>query len=137
MLEPEWPALAEASADVQEEEEAALISASITDEQLQALTGTHDLDAVTFLQLAVDSSCVPLDTLGERLPCLEQLKMNNSSLPSIRELGTSLSGAGGGGGSSSGANGAGSSSGAGGSSSGAGGGGGSSSSGSGKQRASD
>ena len=75
----------------QEEEEAALISASITDDQLRALTGSHQLDTVDFLQMAVDSSCVPLDTLGERLPRLEQLKLNSSSLPSIRELGTSLS----------------------------------------------
>ena len=75
----------------QEEEEAALISASITDDQLRALTGSHQLDTVDFLQMAVDSSCVPLDTLGERLPRLEQLKLNGSSLPSIRELGTSLS----------------------------------------------
>ena len=81
----------EPTIEEQEEEEAALISASITDDQLRALTGSHQLDTVDFLQMAVDSSCVPLDTLGERLPRLEQLKLNGSSLPSIRELGTSLS----------------------------------------------
>ena len=75
----------------EQEEEQALISASITDEQLRVLTGSHHLETVDFLQLAVDSSCVPLNTLGERLPRLEQLKLNGSSLPSIRELGTSLS----------------------------------------------
>ena len=85
-----WPE-ASLATDGQEEEEQALISASITDEQLRALTSSHDLESVRFLQLAVDSSCVPLDTLGERLPQLEQLKLNGSSLPSIRELGTSLS----------------------------------------------
>ena len=84
-----WPL--DPTMEEQEEEEAALISASITDDQLRALTGSHQLEAVDFLQMAVDSSCVPLDTLGERLPRLEQLKLNGSSLPSIRELGTSLS----------------------------------------------
>ena len=33
---------------------------------------------------------VPLGTLGERMPNLQQLKLSGSSLPSIRELGTSL-----------------------------------------------
>ena len=42
------------------EEEAALISASITDEQLQALTGSLDLGSVTLLQMAVDAAHVPL-----------------------------------------------------------------------------
>ena len=73
------------------EEEAALISASITDEQLHALAGSSDLSVVTFLQMAVDSEFAPLSTLGERLPALEQLKLNGSSIPSIRYLGTSLS----------------------------------------------
>jgi len=85
-----WGVALEPTIEEQEEEEAALISASITDDQLRALTGSHQLDTVDFLQMAVDSSCVPLDTLGERLPRLEQLKLNGSSLPSIRELGTSL-----------------------------------------------
>ena len=72
------------------EVEAALLSASITDEQLQSLAGTHDLLSVRFLQMAVDSEFVPLNCLGERLPALEQLKLNGSSLPSLRYLGTSL-----------------------------------------------
>lgn len=33
---------------------------------------------------------VPLGTLGERMPKLQQLKLSGSALPSIRELGTSL-----------------------------------------------
>ena len=74
----------------EEEEEAALLSASITDEQLQSLAGTKDLEGVRFLQMAVDSEFVPLSSLGERLPALEQLKLNGSSLASLRYLGTSL-----------------------------------------------
>ena len=73
-----------------DEEERALISASITDEQLHALTGTRDLAGVRFLQMAVDSEFVPLGSLGERLPQLEQLKLNGSSLPSLRLIGSSL-----------------------------------------------
>ena len=72
------------------EVEAALLSASITDEQLQSLAGTRELENVTFLQMAVDSEFVPLSCLGERLPALEQLKLNGSSLPSLRYLGTSM-----------------------------------------------
>jgi hypothetical protein len=80
-------AVVDADAD---EEERALISASITDEQLHALTGTRDLAGVRFLQMAVDSEFVPLGSLGERLPQLEQLKLNGSSLPSLRLIGSSL-----------------------------------------------
>jgi hypothetical protein len=83
----EWLAVGDADAD---EEERALISASITDEQLHALTGTRDLAGVRFLQMAVDSEFVPLGSLGERLPQLEQLKLNGSSLPSLRLIGSSL-----------------------------------------------
>ena len=72
------------------EVEAALLSASITDEQLQSLAGTRELESVTFLQMAVDSEFVPLSCLGERLPALEQLKLNGSSLPSLRYLGTTM-----------------------------------------------
>ena len=63
------------------EVEAALLSASITDEQLQSLAGTRELESVRFLQMAVDSEFVPLNCLGERLPALEQLKLNGSSIP--------------------------------------------------------
>ena len=73
-----------------EEEDAALLSASITDEQLHALAGTHDLENVRFLQMAVDSEFVPLSCIGERLPALEQFKLNGSSLLSLRSLGTSM-----------------------------------------------
>ena len=76
--------------DDQLEEEEALISASVTDEQLATLAGTTELASVTFLQLAVDSTHVPLGTIGERLPALEQLKLSGSNMPCIRELGTSL-----------------------------------------------
>jgi len=109
------------------EEDEALLSASITDEQLAVLSGTTDLSTATFLQMTVDSvrrparaerggrsreyaasralgaaapaarspltppqAQVPLGTLGERMPNLQQLKLSGSALPSIRELGTSL-----------------------------------------------
>ena len=41
------------------EEEAALLSASITDEQLQVLAGSTDLESVKFLQMTVDSVRAP------------------------------------------------------------------------------
>ena len=67
--------------DDQLEEEEALISASVTDEQLATLAGTTELASVTFLQLAVDSTHVPLGTIGERLPALAQLKLSGSNMP--------------------------------------------------------
>ena len=73
-----------------DEVEAALLSASITNEQLQSLAGSHDLESVRFLQMAVDSEFVPLSCLGDRLPALEQLKLNGSSIPSLRYLGTTM-----------------------------------------------
>ena len=83
----EWASLAQSE---EHEVEAALLSASITDEQLSVLAGTREFESVKFLQCAVDSEFVPLSCLGERLPALEQLKLNGSSLPSLRYLGTSM-----------------------------------------------
>eukprot|EP00327_Prymnesium_parvum_P000673 CAMPEP_0182837980 /NCGR_PEP_ID=MMETSP0006_2-20121128/23045_1 /TAXON_ID=97485 /ORGANISM="Prymnesium parvum, Strain Texoma1" /LENGTH=277 /DNA_ID=CAMNT_0024966945 /DNA_START=345 /DNA_END=1176 /DNA_ORIENTATION=+ len=45
-------------------EQEALISASITDEQLQSLAGSTNLLSVTFLQMAVDSEFVPLGEIA-------------------------------------------------------------------------
>ena len=82
--------LAMLSFESAEEEEQALLSAAVSDEQLAVLTGTRDLASIRFLQMAVDSEFVPLSCLGERLPALEHLKLNGSRLTSLRHLGTTL-----------------------------------------------
>ena len=50
----------------QEEEEAALVSASITDEQLAVLAGTNDIAGVSFLQMTVDSVQSPITASPSR-----------------------------------------------------------------------
>lgn len=45
---------------------------------------------MTFLQIAVDSNKQSVEVIGELLPSLQQLKLQNSTLQSFRDLGTSL-----------------------------------------------
>lgn len=56
----------------------------------QKLSGKQDLARVTFLQIAVDSGKQSVEVIGELLPSLQQLKLQNSTLQSFRDLGTSL-----------------------------------------------
>ncbi|KAJ8556846.1 hypothetical protein ON010_g9119 [Phytophthora cinnamomi] len=64
----------------------------ITEEKLvrcQVLQGV-DLERVTSLQISVDSSKQSVETIGELLPSLQQLRLQQSTLSSFRDLGTSL-----------------------------------------------
>lgn len=45
---------------------------------------------MTYLQIAVDSGKQSVEAIGELLPSLQQLKLQNSTLHSFRDLGTSL-----------------------------------------------
>ncbi|RLN88573.1 hypothetical protein BBJ28_00001188 [Nothophytophthora sp. Chile5] len=62
----------------------------ISEEKLQQLTGSHDLERVTSLQLSVDSTKQSVEVIGELLPALQQLRLQQSTLCSFRDLGTSL-----------------------------------------------
>ncbi|KAG6618754.1 Protein phosphatase 1, regulatory subunit [Phytophthora cinnamomi] len=62
----------------------------ITEEKLRQLTGSQDLERVTSLQISVDSSKQSVETIGELLPSLQQLRLQQSTLSSFRDLGTSL-----------------------------------------------
>uniref|UniRef100_K3WRB1 U2A'/phosphoprotein 32 family A C-terminal domain-containing protein n=1 Tax=Globisporangium ultimum (strain ATCC 200006 / CBS 805.95 / DAOM BR144) TaxID=431595 RepID=K3WRB1_GLOUD len=62
----------------------------ITEEKLQKLSGKQDLSRVTYLQISVDSGKQSVEVVGELLPSLQQLKLQNSTLHSFRDLGTSL-----------------------------------------------
>ncbi|KAM4733377.1 leucine-rich repeat-containing protein 56 [Anableps anableps] len=63
----------------------------LSPQKLELLCGTHDLSFVNHLEVCVDTQENTLGDFGAYLPRLEQLKMNNSVITSLRDLGTSLS----------------------------------------------
>ncbi|XP_075994803.1 leucine-rich repeat-containing protein 56 [Genypterus blacodes] len=58
---------------------------------LESLCGTQDLSQVTSLELCVDTREDTLGNFGVYLPNLVQLKLNNSVLLSVRDVGNALS----------------------------------------------
>ncbi|XP_008279972.1 leucine-rich repeat-containing protein 56 [Stegastes partitus] len=58
---------------------------------LKSLCGTQDLSHVTSLEVCVDTQENTLGNFGAYLPRLVRLKMNNSIIMSVRDLGTTLS----------------------------------------------
>ncbi|KAK2867515.1 hypothetical protein Q8A67_025632 [Cirrhinus molitorella] len=75
-------------ADADHEE---LIDQSLSPEKLKILSGSDDLQEVTSLEMCVDTRQDTLDNFGIYLPKLTQLKMNNSLISSVRDLGSGLS----------------------------------------------
>ncbi|OCT84044.1 leucine-rich repeat-containing protein 56 isoform X2 [Xenopus laevis] len=63
----------------------------LTPAKLRLLTGLDDLKEVTTLQMCVNTGENSLGNFGSQLPNLRQLKLNNSIIISVRDLGTSLS----------------------------------------------
>ncbi|XP_037538653.1 leucine-rich repeat-containing protein 56 [Nematolebias whitei] len=63
----------------------------LSPERLELLCGTQNLSLVTSLEVCVDTRANSLGNLGSYLPRLVQLKMNNSVITSLRDLGTTLS----------------------------------------------
>ncbi|XP_036390565.1 leucine-rich repeat-containing protein 56 [Megalops cyprinoides] len=63
----------------------------LSPEKLKDLTGTPDLRNVTTMEMCVDTRENTLGNFGAYLPRLVQLKMNNSLIMSVRDLGTTLS----------------------------------------------
>ncbi|XP_036619744.1 leucine-rich repeat-containing protein 56 [Trichosurus vulpecula] len=68
-----------------------LLEEYLSPSKLQALAQVEDLRQVTMLEMCVDTRENSLGNFGAHLPNLSQLKLNNSLLASIRDLGTSLS----------------------------------------------
>ncbi|KAL4622685.1 leucine-rich repeat-containing protein 56 [Arapaima gigas] len=68
-----------------------LVELHLSPEKLRVLTGNEDLKKVTTLELCTDTRESSLSNLGAYLPNLIQLKMNNSVITSVRDLGTSFS----------------------------------------------
>ncbi|XP_075018857.1 leucine-rich repeat-containing protein 56 isoform X3 [Calonectris borealis] len=60
-------------------------------EEKKVLTGVDDLQRVKALEMRVDTRENSLGNFGAYLPNLKELKLNNSLLVSVRDLGTTLS----------------------------------------------
>ncbi|RVE72197.1 hypothetical protein OJAV_G00059320 [Oryzias javanicus] len=68
------------------------LSASMEPARRQGLLcGTGDLCHVTSLELCVDTQHNLLDNIGSSLPRLKELRLNNSKIASVRELGSNFS----------------------------------------------
>jgi len=66
------------------------VGQGITDEYLRHHCGVDDLDDVTRLTISVNRDEQPVETLGTSCPYLRELKLNDSFVQSIRDLGTGL-----------------------------------------------
>lgn len=62
----------------------------LSESKIRELTGQANMKEVLYLEAVVNTQVVSLGGLGHFCPQLEQLKLNNSSIESIRDLGTSL-----------------------------------------------
>ncbi|KAI8918539.1 hypothetical protein DFJ77DRAFT_530622 [Powellomyces hirtus] len=65
-----------------------LVNGFLSSEKLIALTGAQDLNNVHFLEMKVDIRRTSLGSLGKLLPELQHIKLNNSYIPSIRDIGS-------------------------------------------------
>jgi hypothetical protein len=65
-----------------------LIEDLMSDENLQRLSGNEDLTAVRSIDLSINTEEVSIRDLGKRLPNLTELKLSNSSVMGIRDLGS-------------------------------------------------
>ncbi|XP_053837450.1 leucine-rich repeat-containing protein 56 isoform X3 [Vidua macroura] len=68
-----------------------LMDEHLSPRKLKILAGVDDLQQVKALEMQVDTREISLGNFGVHLPNLRELKLNNSSLVSVRDLGTSLS----------------------------------------------
>ncbi|XP_056347953.1 leucine-rich repeat-containing protein 56 isoform X2 [Oenanthe melanoleuca] len=68
-----------------------LMDEHLSPRKLKVLAGVDDLKQVKALEMRVDTREISLGNFGVHLPNLRELKLNNSLLASVRDLGTSLS----------------------------------------------
>ncbi|XP_030096348.1 leucine-rich repeat-containing protein 56 isoform X2 [Serinus canaria] len=68
-----------------------LMDEHLSPRKLKILAGVDDLQQVKALEMRVDTREMSLGNFGVHLPNLRELKLNNSLLVSVRDLGTSLS----------------------------------------------
>jgi Leucine-rich repeat (LRR) protein len=62
----------------------------LTEEYILKLTGAQTVDGITSISLTVDTSYQSLLNLGDIMPNLRHLALDNSNLYTIRDLGTSV-----------------------------------------------
>ena len=62
----------------------------LSEAKLRAATGENNLHNVKHLEIIVNTTNNSLGDIGDKLCNLEELKLNGSTIPSIRDLGTSL-----------------------------------------------
>ena len=58
--------------------------------KLKQLACTDDLEKVDFFEMIVDTSEISLGNFGQHLPNLSQLKLSESNIPSVRDIGSAL-----------------------------------------------
>ncbi|XP_058663601.1 leucine-rich repeat-containing protein 56-like [Ammospiza caudacuta] len=73
------------------DDEELLMDEHLSPRKLKILAGVDDLQQVKALEMRVDTREISLGNFGVHLPNLRELKLNNSLLVSVRDLGTSLS----------------------------------------------
>lgn len=66
------------------------LGGAVSDEYLRHHCGVDDLDEVFRLEISVNADEQPVETLGTSCPCLVELKLQDSLVRSIRDLGTGL-----------------------------------------------
>ncbi|XP_056383074.1 leucine-rich repeat-containing protein 56 isoform X2 [Hyla sarda] len=90
VLDLGWQGLLNPNPESREDDET-LVDEYLSPSRLKALTGEDNLQDVTTLQMCVDTRERTLGNFGTHMPNLRELKLNNSVIVSIRDLGTSLS----------------------------------------------
>ena len=66
------------------------VSDYLTESKLKQITRSDDLSGVTMLEMVVDTTETSLGNFGQYMPSLGQLKLSDSRIPGVRDLGTSL-----------------------------------------------
>lgn len=74
----------------QDEEADQLLEEFLSPSKLRSLTGFKNLDEVEYLEMKVDTRENSLGNFGALLPNLTELKLSNSIIATVRDLGTSL-----------------------------------------------
>ncbi|KAJ3384428.1 hypothetical protein CcCBS67573_g07955 [Chytriomyces confervae] len=70
------------------DELAELMDGFLSPEKLMQVSGEKELDQVTSIVLKLDTRLTSVASVGKTLPNLEKFKLNNSYIPSIRDLGS-------------------------------------------------
>lgn len=68
-----------------------LVGDFLSPAKLQEITGQDNLNAVETLEMVINTSDTTLGNFGQYLPNLKQFKLNDSSIPSVRDIGTAFS----------------------------------------------